>query len=352
MKFRVPAAGLLLFVAPMITASGQIIYEASDLPVIGDALVRHTDTVPGFGPGPGGPGIFWDFSTAVPLLTTTTEVMLPAATPDAATFTGSNVAMSDDQVNYLYFAQSPNSLIATGVAGDLLGNGGALSVPFSSTLLVHDLPRTYGSHFNDQYAFEVTADGAAFGVNSIRLHHRGDVFDTTDAYGLITTPIGTYACLRVKTTEYSVDSLWFRLFPFGSYTFLQEIIDTSITYSWLTKETKLAVAEMTTDSLGNAQRFVYSALPPSISTGVRERADTGVRIHPQPATNGFTLEMDRSERFRSVEIRSIDGRTMHARAVTADRVHVATDPWPRGVYLVVLTPWEQGLPIVRRVVLQ
>jgi hypothetical protein len=346
-------AGVALLPFLSLSLVAQITFEFDDLPVVGDVVVRHVDTIPAFGPGPAGAAVAWDFSTATPILTTTTTMLAPSATPHAAAFAGSNLAMVDQADNYLFFSSSATELIVNGIAGDLLGTGDVLTIPFSPTLKVHELPRTFGSNFNDQYFFQVIADGSAFGVNSIQLRHRGNVFDTTDAYGQITTPIGTYDCLRVKTTEFSVDSLWFRLLPFGPYTFLQAIVDTTVSYSWLAKETKLAVADMTLDSLGNARRFTYSAIPPAITTGMLQEEVVQVQVHPLPATDGFTVEVDRAGHFRSIEVLGMDGRLHRSMAMDAGtRQYVDTNGWPPGMYMLRLLPAGMESPVVRRVLVQ
>jgi hypothetical protein len=66
-----------------------------------------------------------------------------------------------------------------------------------------------------EYYFEViTTDHGIPLVHSVRLRHYGHVYDTTDGYGQITTPVGTYDCLRVKSTDFTVDSVWIKTLLF------------------------------------------------------------------------------------------------------------------------------------------
>lgn len=329
----------------------QITFEYGDLPLPGDVVERYVDTIPGFGPGGNGAAQNWDFSTAAPDLTVITTVSLPATTPYASGFTGSNLAMSNDGVNFLYFSSTPASLITTGVAGDLLNDGQQLVVPFNPSLTVHQFPRNFGDQFSDPYAFEVIADGAAFGVHSVRLRHRGSVRDTTDAYGQITTPIGTYDALRVKSTDFTTDSVWIRLFAFAPWSLAQTLADTTVSYSWLAKETKLAVAEMTLDSVGAAARFTYSSIPPSISTGLGARVVSTARIHPVPTRDGFTLSLDDAGTLDLVEVYSADGRFMATTSMAqlSSRWFDTTD-WGAGIYLVRLWPAQGAEPTVLRAV--
>lgn len=299
----------------LLIASGsnaQIVFDHGDLPVPGDIVVRYVDTLPGSGPGGSGPGQVWDFGDASPHVERTTTVVLPSATPFASSFTTSNLAYDEGGGNYGFFTASPSALITTGFAGDPLGTGTPLVITLNPTLKVHDLPRTFGNHFNDNYRFEVIVDGSAFGVHSVRLRHRGNVFDSCDAHGQLTTPMGTYDALRVKSTEFSVDSIWIRLLAFLPWQFVQAVQDTSTVYSWLAKETKLPVAEMSLDSLGDPARLVYSSIPPTITTGFGRHGNAGFNVYPVPARDGFHLERSTASGHRLAELFTMDGRLVRS----------------------------------------
>jgi hypothetical protein len=331
----------------------QITFEYGDLPLPGDVVERYVDTIPGFGPGDNGVGQSWDFSTAVPHETRITTVSTAAATPYASSFGSSNLAMTNDGVNFVYFNSSAATLISTGAAGDFLNDGQQLVIPFNPTLTVHQFPRNYGDQFSDTYAFEVIASGTAFGVHSIRLRHRGNMRDTTDAYGQITTPVGTYDALRVKSTDFTTDSIWIRLFAFAPWSLVESLADTTVSYSWLAKETKLAVAEMTLDSLGSAARFTYSSIPPAISTGLGARGASTARIHPVPTRDGFTLSMEEAGMHDRVEVFSADGRSVVVASLAQLSSHwFDTSDWGSGVYLLRLWPSQGGEPVVLRAVVQ
>lgn len=331
----------------------QITFEFTDLPVPGDIVERYVDTIPTYGPGGSGAAQVWDLTAAVPDETVITTVSTPATTPFASSFTGSNLAMTNDGINYLYFNSSAATLISTGAAGDFLQDGQQLVVPFNPTLTGHQFPRNYGDQFSDTYAFEVVADGAAFSVHSVRLRHRGSVRDTTDAYGQITTPVGTYDALRVKSTDFTTDSIWIRLFSFAPWTLVESLADTTVSYSWLAKETKLAVAEMTFDSLGAPARFTYTSIPPAITTGLGALGASTARIHPVPTRDGFMLSLEEAGIHDRVEVFSADGRSI----VVASLAQLSsrwfdTSDWGSGIYLLRLWPAQGGAPLVLRAVVQ
>lgn len=340
--------------AAMCTAQlqAQIIIEYGDLAVPGDVIERYRDTLPSYGPGPAGEGQVWDMSMAQSHETITTTVSTAASTPFASAFATSNLAMTNDGSNYLYFRSQPTFMEATGFGGDPLGSGTPLSVGFAPALLLHQLPRAYGSNFTDDYYFQAIVDGSAFGVHSVRLRHRGDVRDSTDGHGALTTPAGTYQTLRVKSIEYSVDSIWFRLLSFTPWTLLSATQDTSVTYTWLAKETKLAVAEMTFDSTGAPARFIHSSLPPSITTAITAaHSDQELSLWPVPAAHEVVLRLGDAAVHSHLQVTAMDGRLVKERGIRGEsQVRWEVGSWSAGPYVVRVHRLDGGPPQVLRMV--
>lgn len=275
------------------TSIAQITLLESDMSSVGDVVVRYNDTIPVYGPGGSGPGQTWDFTQAIADDTANTFILAPSSTPFSSTFSSSNLAMQGATESYLYFTQTMNQLITDGAAGDLLETGEMIESPFSDPLVLHNFPRTYGDFSDDTYAFQTEASGAGFPipVYRVRLTHNGHAFDTTDAYGTLITPTGSYDALRVKTTDYTTDVLEYKLFQFSSWALYQTIIDTVVSYSWHGKLEKLALAEFAYDSLGNPKRFTYSAVPPAVNVNVHNSYDQPkTTIYPMPANDKVCID--------------------------------------------------------------
>ena len=290
--------------------NAQITIVSTDMPVIGDVLTRYVDTIPSAGQGSAGAAQTWDFSGASPDQTQVNYVVDPSTTPFAASFPGSNLAMTNDSATFLYFNNGPSMMTLDGTGGDP-GIGIVITAVFTPPLTYNQFPRQYGNSFSDTYGFETIADGSAFGVYQVRVRHHGTVIDSTDGYGSITTPIGTYDCLRVKNTSYSVDSIWTKIIAILPWTFILTTSDTSTSYSWLAKETKLSVAELTLDSVGGPASFTYSDIQP-FSTGIGSVAstDAGLSLYPQPALDKVCVRASdsREDAITSVTITDMDGR--------------------------------------------
>ncbi len=342
-------------------AQGQISYLASDLPVIGEQITRYRDTIAQYGPGPAGPNQQWSFPAPVIRETFTTSIVSPASTPNASTFTGSNLAMTNDNTSYLYFSTSANSMLATGTAGDLLQNGSTVVVPFSNALTVHNLPRNYDDASDDTYYFEAIAynisvpiAGIPLSVNAARLRHYGHVYDSTDGYGQLTTPIGTYDCLRVKSTDYTVDSVWTKLFSFSPWSLQSSLTgkDTSTSYSWIGKESGLALAELSFDTLDNPKNFTWTSVLP-LTTGIAAIESNEIQVFPQPSNGKFSATWSDNKGFRLAQVFTTDGRKVIAMNITnANRLDFDLEALPSGMYLLQLSGLDGQNSVVQKVMIE
>lgn len=312
----------------------QISIVSTDLTSVGDQITRYIDTIPSYGPGSAGVNVTWDFSAAVIEDTANTTVVSTGSTPYASTFSSSDYAMTADGTAFLYFTHSSNQMTTTGAAGDLLGTGEIIEAPFSNALVLHNFPREYGNTFDDVYAFEAEADGSAFSVHRIRINHTGHVYDTTDGYGTLITPTGTYEALRVKTVDYTTDVIDVQLFSFPAiWTNFSTEQDTSISYSWHAKDEKLAIAEMSFDSIGNPAQFTFSAVPPVVTIGIEgSKTLLDLTVYPNPSSEFVFLKSDKSILGNTIEIHSVDGKLIDNSILLSTRISVSE--LENGLYII------------------
>lgn len=271
---------------------GQITIDQTDMPSVGDFIPRKSDTMTVLpGPGASGPNQTWNFTaTSNYVITENTSVVSVASTPNGNQFGNSNLAMTNDNASYLYFNKSAQSFTTQGFSGDLLGTG-IINAVFNPDLTLHQFPRTFGSSFNDTYVIDVIVPGAAINplVSQIRFKRTSLVHDTTDAWGQITTPNGTYNVLRIHTTETFTDSIWaLPIFP-PTWSLVSTSSDLSNSYSWVGKGGKLAIAEMSFDTLGAPKIFKWTELP-GIGVGLNEPASSQISMYPNPCSHTLFVE--------------------------------------------------------------
>ena len=269
---------------PLISLWGQITIDQSDMPSVGDYIPRKSDTMTVLpGPGGSGPNQSWNFtSLSNYVISENTSVVSVASTPNGNQFGNSNMAMTNDNASYLYFNSNAQSFSTQGFSGDLLGTG-VINAVFNPDLTLHQFPRTFGSSFNDTYVIDVTVPGAAINplLSQIHFKRTSTVHDTTDAWGQITTPHGTYDVLRIHSTETYVDSVWaLPIFP-PTWSLVSTNADVSNSYSWVGKGGKLAIAEMSFDTLGAPKIFKWTELP-GIGVGIEESGFANLEVYPNP----------------------------------------------------------------------
>ncbi len=333
MKFILP----FFFFLP-IALTAQISIGVADMAQVGDVITRKTDTLTILtGPGGSGANQTWNFSqTSSNIIDEITNVINPADAPNGASFPTANLAMTTDNSNYLYFEQNASQLNTLGFAGDLLGTGNPVVAPLTTGLLVHNFPRTFGSNFSDTYVTDITLDGSAISpaISEIRFKRTGLVLDSTDAYGQLTTPVATYNSLRTKRIEYSTDSIWIKaIFP-PTWQLFQVNQDTTLSYQWYANQGKLAVAELTFDTLGVPNRFTW--LHASDFNGINEMStNSNLKLYPNPSNDVINFEFLTSQNDNgSLIITDLSGKIIEKREINptslSGRIDVSL--YSKGIY--------------------
>ncbi len=250
---------LLFFFGLGTLLPAQLILDQADVPVIGDFFTLHRDSnstgvviTP-----PSAVAQTWDFGDLKFNSSSSRDYIDPATTPEATLFPNANLAVD---VNGLisYIEQTPTTLSIVGLAGDPFGVGLNLSAPFIPSQQIYEIPSTYGTTFNKTYGLTSSIDGSAFMVDSVRVRRVGTINSEMDAFGMITTPTGTYEAIREHKIETTLDSIWVQFFGFE--TLFQTLTDTIETYSWIAKETKGPIVTVTVED-GELVRTTYTLAP-------------------------------------------------------------------------------------------
>lgn len=276
----------LLLLIGFSSVQSQITILSTDIAQPGDTIYRAIDTSRVFTQGMSGANQTWDFSGATEHEGIFTYVMLPSSTPFGNDFPASNLAMTSDNLNYVLFSLDSAQLLIDGLAGDLIGTGTNVITEFVPSLTLNQFPMEYGNAFSDEYWFDEVVPGTGldailgFPVHEVRLQHHGVTYDTVDGWGTALTSSGSYDCLRNQHTEYSWDTLQFKLLPFSPWATAAELTDTAISYNWVAKESGLSIVELTTDSTGGPDELTYYYVP--TVSGINETVEQSWVVYPNP----------------------------------------------------------------------
>lgn len=270
--------------------SAQISLSASDMIEAGDIVVQFVDTTSSITPGNAGANQTWDLSNAAAGETITTQALAPSATNYANDFPNSNLAMTDDNATFFFYEKTANHFSLVGSAGDFIGDGSTMVIPYSSPVLLHNFPRTYNSNSSSTFESDVTVNGTSSGVYQMRIKRGGLMLDTTDGWGTVITPAGTYNSLRVKIITYFTDSLWVKFSVTSPFMLVSATEDTVINYQWFTNGGKLAIADLSVDVNGNVMQYTWTDVSVNIAENIV--TDFQVNVYPIPANQSLNIMID------------------------------------------------------------
>lgn len=238
------------------TAQQPISIVSTDMPVAGNNLVSAIDTVPsGIIPGPKGTNQFWDFSSLTPNILDTANWMLPSSTPYNSTFgSNSNLAVTNNDTNYLFFNNTTASFRVTGAALWIDTLQSTVATTFTGTNNSFVFPTNYNGTHSNSYGF---VQNVSIGGTPINITFNATYFDTIDAWGIVRTPLGYYEALRQKRVERNNTVVK----AFSVIT-VSDTRDTTTDYNFIAKESKGVLVDFQYDSTGALTRISYSTLLP------------------------------------------------------------------------------------------
>jgi PKD repeat protein len=219
-----------------ITAQSQITLDASNFPQIGETIINvNATTSASLTVGNPGANQIYDFSMVEPIDSTTTTLVDPTTTPGSADFPNATYALGDTD-SYFYLEETTDAIYQIGLYADFIGMGNPMAIHLNPTSKIFEIPTTYNTAYTDDWGFNVTIEdpSGTAGVDSVRTSSTTSREVIFDGYGSISTPDGTYECLREKIYDTNTTTLE-GLTLFGWIEIQNETtMDTS--YSWYAQE--------------------------------------------------------------------------------------------------------------------
>lgn len=297
----------LLFAAAFgisLGASAQISIGQWDIPTIGMVLQQAQDTVPTVSAGSAGANQTYTATGLNSHVISTLTFTDPAWTPDGAQFPSSNLALDiNGGSQYIYMTRTSANLVIDGIKADLGAGPMVIANDDPETLL--EFPLQYLDSYNDISVLDEKIDATAFGqpgVDSARIKQHHDRTYTVDGWGTVTTPLGTFDCLRQHTFDIQTDTIWAK--TFGTWIVASTQIDTLYGYQFWTNEpsTKFIVVEMTVDENDNVEEVNWLMSTPATNSIVENKA-IEIGIYPNPVNDIMSIELsDNVDRLVIVDV--------------------------------------------------
>jgi len=301
----------------------------------GRQVIQAQDTLPSTGMQPGSPGtnMVWDFSGLALHSEDTLNFVNPDWTPYEANHPTSNLAARAGSADfYLFLNNSPSGLFIEGFSGDVLGTGTPIHAPTVPNETLAEFPLNYSNSFTSVSGNDLTIDGSVISVliDSIRLKTSRIKIVTVDAWGSITTPMGTFDALRLNQTIQDIDSTW--TLSFGMWSLFENSKSSSKNYAWWTNDATAGfpLLEMEYDTVsGNPTSITYLKSTPAI--GVAEESKIFVEVYPNPASEQISFSFNNDE-ARKIQIFSVSGERQELLNTTSGRLQLDVSCFSPGIY--------------------
>jgi hypothetical protein len=292
----------------------------------------------------------WDYSSLIGIALDTLYCAPVSSTPFAYQFFFNNIFLYPDYVaNYAVPAPDLGAGGGAGVAltdrfeyfrndsqgHQIVGFGAEIqaiptSVKYDTIDYIYDFPMDFGNSTtsNAEYLIAVPTFGA-YGQWITRSK-------VVDGWGSVSTPAGTYNCLRVQTVLEQTDTIFADIVGFGSV--IPRPNDTI--YDFITTGEGIPVLTITVGVAGISQVLFKS----SELTSIKETPTQRIELYPNPATNRIVLETDRNG---SLEIFDLSGKLINKRNYSAFN-EIDLSNMSQGLYHIVLTS-NQGEKVSRKI---
>lgn len=307
---------LLSFSILALEVGAQITITTADMPVAPKQYLQTIDSLATISIGSAGANQVWNMAALKDQKKDTVNLLASSATPYAAAFPTANLAYKTDG-NYIFLTNSATDLTANGAVTTMPPFVmQPLAVPFSPAEIILKYPSTFGTTFTGTSVIDVKIAAPTNPVmDSIRLKSTKTKTSIVDAWGIITTPYGTFNCLRFQEIQHSVDSTFFKVN--GTWTLSNEKTDSTKTYNWLTNNLALplvsAKVNFKTDSVESA---TWIALPNTV--GIKKSSEIAdVTVYPNPAKNEVRFKLD-ATKVAALYICDIAGKMVYSSTISND----------------------------------
>lgn len=318
----------------------KLIFQATDTTVVSPSLI-----------GSAGISQTWNMTSLQEGRLDTLTFISYAWVPNPSFSSSNLVAQQGTTSNYIYLINNATGLFALGSAGTQDFGMGPVSVKQinSPAEKLMTFPGNYLTTFTNNYTtttppFYFGIDpGIGVPIDSIRQHSDVKKNVLVDAWGSLSTPLGTFNVLRNKETVVRYDTTDVFVSALGGWNdAIITAADSTTGYSWWANMVGFPLVSMKLDSLGAIKQCEWlKALP---LTGVEEYTNvTEANVYPNPAQNQVTMAID-AKLVGSIQIFDITGRMINLINVEgASQVSINTTDYASGVYTYALIGNDQAI---------
>ncbi len=329
----------VFIVVATVTAYGQITITNNDFVPLHSKLIIGNDSLPDASivPGEAGANKTWDFTAITAHSTDTMLTVPPGQTPLAELFPESNyAAWQPDDSLYIYFNRNDDKVQLIGIGF----NAFDAMLPYMKytppeTLL--DFPVNYGDNYSQTYFTINTVVNPEPGIGIDSICFKNTIMDetTVDAYGTLSTPMGTFETLRTKDVQISYDTVW--ALVFGNWIPYSATVDTSVNYSWWTNNSDVGFMLFSIDMDETGTQTESASYLISSIQAVSENQIASAKVYPNPANDVLTMDFEKRLSGRLVIYNQNGQQTENTDITDARFVTLSVSDYSPGMYLYEIT---------------
>ncbi len=328
------------------SASAQITITTADIATPGQVLHQATDSFPttiAIGTASATSQV-WNMAALGQNAHDTLSFLNYSSAPNA-NFSSANLVIKEGwQNNYAYTINNSSSIQTLGLTGTLtlLGYPTAITDKDNASELLVNFPYTYNSTFTNNYrtyakfpfGHNVTVSGFTVLIDSLRDHSTVKKTAIVDAFGTLTTPLGTYTVIRSKETKITHDTVdAYYAFPITPSWHLnaQTSADSTTIYNFWANGLGYILASATMDSTGAVKRVSWLQSAP-VGVGIKEVTESNNElVFPNPAQNEINFVADASQQ-KAIQIFDVTGRLIDIITITNNQTTINTSNYANGMY--------------------
>lgn len=323
------------FTVGIIAANAQITITSADVAVPPKVIMQANDTMPTVTPGSAGAGQTWNMSGLHTHSTDTLNFMPYSWAPNPSFSSANIVVQQGSQPAYSYINNSSTELVSLGIYATVNFGSSAVTLKQINTPAekLATFPFMYTTSYTNDFVTNTPATyigTASPPIDSIR--QRSVVHKTVvvDAWGSLTTPLGTYNVIRSKETKIKHDTSDVHIGIFGWQNAAQTTADSTTEYTYWANGIGFPLVTLTKDSLGNVSRASWLKAMPTV--GINEyEAPVEVNVYPNPAQTEINVMTDAAKAF-AIEVYDLTGRIVATQTITSDISTINTSAFANGMY--------------------
>lgn len=240
---------------------------------------------------------------------------------------------------YNFYSKTSTKFIVEGLGVKLNG----IPVPnfYSNEDELYFFPLNYTDRDSSTFRFS-TISNTLIPFQYVKQGHR---ITEADGWGTVTTPYGTQSCLRVVTTQYSIDTLKGTItLPFvGPTPFNFGFPNYVRSYQWLTNTEKIPFFEVSgsvnTSGVFTPNQARYRDVVASLS-GINEskRANNLVNFYPNPTNGELFIENKNNTSNAKIEVYDIEGKLVKSEEIMFNKSQnsykIDLNSLNKGIYMI------------------